>query len=261
MRVGDRFELVERVGVGGSASVYRARDTRYGDEAAVKVLHPDQIDEPALVERFRIESAVLGGLHHDAIPTVRAISAADDPLLWFAQDFVEGLSLLRAVQEGMIDPVRLVESALEVCDALAYVHREGIVHRDVKPDNILVHADLGARLVDFGIAQVRHDRLTGMGSIMGTPAFMAPEQAVDPRGAEPRSDLFSLGATLFAVITRRSGLELVYEHTRDEALAALPAWIRPVVARATMARADERYDDADQMQWALAECLAEAERA
>jgi serine/threonine-protein kinase len=254
MELGGRFQLVERVGVGGSASVYRAEDQVCGDQAAVKVLHATLTDEPVLVDRFMREAGLLEGFDHPAIPCWRATSAPDDELSWFAIDFVEGRNLAIRVRDGA--SVRdLVEWCLEACDALGYLHRQGVIHRDVKPDNILVGSGGFARLVDFGISLDEEARLTIAGDLMGTPGFMAPEQRIDPRDAGPTTDLYALGVTLFSAATNRSGLELTFPATREAALEALPEVLRPVVGKATAAEVPARYPDADALQWALAEVL------
>jgi serine/threonine-protein kinase len=246
----DRFAIEARIGVGGSASVYRARDLQDDSFAAVKIIHPDLVEVEEMLARFRRESALLETLEHPAIPALRA--RGEGELDWFAVDFVDGPSLsVRARDTVALEP--LVLYGLEICDALGYLHDRGVVHRDIKPDNILVDSRDRACLIDLGIARTQQ-RHTLHGDVMGTPGFMAPEQALDPRDVDPRSDLFALAATLFAVYTRRAGLELMYESTRPEALEAANA-LAPVVERATRFDPDERYPDAAAMQDALAEVL------
>lgn len=255
MHLAHRFELQVRVGVGGTASVYRATDIEHARLAAVKVLHPSLRDEPEIVERFHAESDLLAAMRGETgVPSWRARSEPGDPLTWFATDFAERGSLTGRIADGIPLP-DLIMCGMEVAATLAWLHRRGVVHRDVKPDNILFDRDEAALLCDFGIAHDPEVSRTMVGDIMGTPSYMPPEQARDPSAAGPAADLFALGVTLFTACTRRSGLELFYDQTRGDALACVPGGLREIVERATRPLPDERFPDADAVQWALAELL------
>ncbi|MCA9570366.1 MAG: serine/threonine protein kinase, partial [Myxococcales bacterium] len=207
MLLGGRFELQARIGVGGSASVYRALDTQRDDLAAVKVLHPDLTGEERTAERFVREIEVHRRLDHPGIPAYRASSS--EGMHWMATDFVEGDCLAALASRGL-KPSEVATWGLELCATLGWLHDLGIVHRDVKPDNVMVDRDGRALLLDLGIARTEA-RITQHGDLMGTPGFMPVEQELDPRDADPRTDLYALGVSLYAVLTLRSGAELAYD--------------------------------------------------
>lgn len=254
MRLNEHLEVVERIGVGGSASVYRGRDNRTSTDVAIKVMHPNLLGEELLRERFIRESDLLRRFDHPAIPPFVEAASQDSELLWFALAFVQGKSLSAAARDGM-PTTSIVEIGLETADALGYLHGIGVVHRDVKPENILVDGQGCAQLVDFGISLDASERFTQMGDLMGTPGFMPPEQRLDAGSVGPAADLFSLGISLFAVLTSRSGLELTFPGTREEAIGAVPAPLRPVIRQLTEPEPEARPADAFQVQDALAEAL------
>ena len=193
-------------------------------------------------------------LNHLGLPRFVARSTSDEVLPWFAIELIDGPPLSSTDARDLTHQ-KLLECALEVCDTLGYLHRQGIIHRDVKPSNILVDSDGCARLIDLGIARRTQLDWTVAGSVMGTPTFMSPEQAVDPRNVDARSDLYSLGLCLFALSTRRTAMELGYAHLRDEALTHVPDSFRDLVDRATKADPNERFQDDRSFQDALAEAL------
>ena len=149
------------------------------------------------------------------------------------------------VRAGEVEVPRVLAWASQSLEALAAVHATGVVHRDVKPENILVGDDDGALLSDFGIALDPHDRGTMVDRPLGSINYMAPEQLANPSRVGPAADLYSLGATVFAVLTRNAGIKLMTPVTRDDALALLPPPIRAVVERATHPFPEGRHPDAD----------------
>lgn len=254
MRLNDNLEVIERIGVGGSASVYRGRDRRTATEVAIKVMHPSLLGEELLRERFLRESELLQRFEHPAIPGWLDASSEDAELLWFALEYVNGKSLSAVARDGLRAGA-IVELGLETADALGYLHGLGVVHRDVKPENILVGPNGCAQLVDFGISQDAAGRLTQLGDVMGTPGFMAPEQRLNAASVGPATDLFALGISLFAVLTSRSGLELTFPGTREEALASVPSPVQSIIRRLTERDPSNRPADAYETQDALAEAL------
>ncbi len=198
-----RYEVEREQGRGGMASVFRARDIRHGRVVAVKVLHPE-LAEALGAERFLREVRITAGLSHPHILPLLDSGEADG-LLYYVMPFVEGESLRdRIVREGPLPVPEALRITREVADALGHAHSLGIVHRDVKPENILLQGG-HAMVADFGIARaIDHSTmqaLTQTGTAIGTPVYMSPEQAHGEAGVDGRSDIYSLGCVAFEMLT------------------------------------------------------------
>ena len=247
----DRFELHREIGAGSAAKVYAATDRQTGGAAAVKVLTDEALARPGVLARFRQEAQLLDGLDH---PYIIALVDHD---LWgdrpaFALELAAHGSLRRRLADSEPPSTRMIVTwALDVLDALDHIHRRGIVHRDVKPANILVCANGTARLTDFGIALSPGKDMTRFGSTLGTPTYMPPEQALDPHTVTASADLFSLGASLLDIVSDAPG------GRRASLLAGVPAPLRPVLSRATEEIAAHRYTDALDMHADMERALVE----
>ncbi|MBA3555099.1 MAG: serine/threonine protein kinase, partial [Gemmatimonadales bacterium] len=202
-RVGP-YEVVREIGRGGMAAVYLARDERHDRRLALKVLHPGLA---ALFgqERFKREIRFAARLHHPHILRLHDSGEADGRL-WYTMPYVDGESLReRLRREGRLAVPEAVRIACEVADALDYAHREGVIHRDVKPENLLLTRDGEVLVADFGIGRVfdastPDTTLTHTGMLIGTPAYMSPEQALGARGLDGRTDVYSLGCVLYEML-------------------------------------------------------------
>ena len=199
----DRYRLEERLGVGGTAEVWRAHDELLDRPVALKRLHSFLVPDERARERFASEAQAVAGLANPGIVGVHDVHAADEGVA-IALELLDGESLDdRLARAGALDPDEAAAIAADVADALAYAHEQGIVHRDVKPGNIIVGADGRARLLDFGIAKALDDAgaaPTVTGTVMGTLRYMAPEQLRgEPVG--PAADVFGLGAVLYELLT------------------------------------------------------------
>ncbi len=199
----DRYRIERELGQGGMASVYLAEDLRHDRKVAIKVLKPE-LAAALGGERFLAEIRTTANLQHPHILPLHDSGAADG-FLYYVMPFVEGESLRdRLVRERQLPIAAALQIAREVADALHYAHGQGVVHRDVKPENILLHGGHAA-VADFGIAlavqSAGGERLTQTGLSLGTPQYMSPEQAMGERTIDARSDLYALGAVLYEMLT------------------------------------------------------------
>ncbi|HCD00530.1 MAG TPA: serine/threonine protein kinase, partial [Planctomycetaceae bacterium] len=202
----DHFIIDERIGVGGMGAVFRARDTRLGRGVALKVLSPVQSLDQGAVQRFRNEARAAAGLDHDNI--ARAFYVGEDRGLHFiAFEYVTGTNVRDLIAaRGPLDPSDAVNYTLQVASALVHTNSVGVVHRDVKPSNIIITPTGRAKLVDLGLARNSESNrssedLTSDGTTLGTFDYISPEQARDPRNVDVRSDIYSLGCTLYQMLT------------------------------------------------------------
>lgn len=203
-----RYEIVKLLGRGGMGAVYQARDVRLSRLVALKILPPELLDHPGALARFEREARALAALDHPHIVRVYNYGQSSDGGPYFAMEFVRGRDIQQLRDAGDLelpDALRLIS---EVCDALHYAHRKGIVHRDVKPANILVTEDGAAKVADFGLARVlgtesrpsADSGLTLTGQVMGTPSYMSPEQEAGEE-VDHRSDIYALGGMLYNLLT------------------------------------------------------------
>lgn len=204
--IAGKYRLDAKVGEGGMGSVFRATRLLIGDEVAVKILHSEQRD-PTTPERFRREAQAAARLKHPNAVNIYDFGITDDGLQYLVMELVEGESLRRIIQQkGPLTPSAAAEIMNQVCAALDEAHRHHVLHRDLKPDNIIVNvtdAGLRVKVLDFGIAKLRDDvagNLTQTGSILGTPHYMSPEQCIGEE-LDSRSDIYSLGVVLYEMLT------------------------------------------------------------
>ena len=200
------YELEQEIGRGGMGIVYRARDRRLKRPVAVKLLPPDLAYRPDIRSRFLREAETSAQLSHPNIVPIYTVEEADN-LVFFIMGLVSGDTLARRLRDRGAMPADDARRVLrEVADALGYAHRRGVVHRDIKPDNILLDRDTGRAMVtDFGIARAVSEgtdaRLTTTGLAIGTPAYMSPEQCAGDRGVDGRSDIYSLGVVGYQMVS------------------------------------------------------------
>src|SRR5471030_3291065 len=205
------YKILDRIGAGGMGEVYRARDTRLGRTVAVKVMSAALAADPARRERFLQEARATAALSHPNIAALYEIGE-DQGELFLVFEFIPGDTLKTTIAGRPLNPRRAIDLAVQLADALADAHAEGIVHRDIKSDNIIVTPKGNAKILDFGLATwtaggAERDHAaqatmmnTAEGTTLGTVAYMSPEQALGER-VDHRTDIFSLGIVMFEMLT------------------------------------------------------------
>jgi serine/threonine-protein kinase len=236
--LGDSLELVEEIGRGGMGTVWKARHLRLGRTVAVKFLAPELAAQPDFERRLEREARALALLSHPGIVGVHDYGR-EEGLGYIVMEYVEGAPLSSAIPLP-ID--RAVVVARQVLEALAYAHGRGVVHRDVKPENILIGAAGAVKVTDFGIARLvsgdADPGITAVGRVVGTPRYLAPE-ALAGAAPDPRMDVYAVGIVLREMVAG------------PEPGVALPPALDRIVAKATAARPEDRYPGADEMAHAL----------
>lgn len=202
-----RYRIDSLIGAGGMGIVYRATRLLIGDEVAIKILHQEHGDAQSS-ERFRREAQAAARLKHPNAVSIYDFGISTDGLQYLVMEFVEGISLRERLNDGPLDFATASEVISQVCAALDEAHRRQIIHRDIKPDNVILHssaAGLRVKVLDFGIAKLRDEtagHLTQTGSVMGTPHYMSPEQCLGEE-LDPRADIYSVGIVLFEMLCGR----------------------------------------------------------
>ena len=206
----DKYQIIKKIGEGGMATVFQGRHTALNRDVAIKIIHPGLAQSERNRQRFAREAKAIERLDHKNIVKIWDYSEdleSDDGYksCYIITELVQGLNLNQLMGEQEDIPSEVIALiGIEVCNALSYAHSKGFIHRDIKPDNIMLRTDGAIKLLDFGIARfAEEDSLTLTKSLVGSPAFMSPEQAMDEsEGAlDHRSDLFSLGIVLFQLVT------------------------------------------------------------
>jgi tRNA A-37 threonylcarbamoyl transferase component Bud32 len=263
------YLLLEQVGRGGAAAVYRARQESLGRDVAVKVLHRDV--DPQFAARFVREARAIAALQHPNILPVYDFGEQDD-MQYLVMRYVPGGRTLRdELAGGPLEPAHALQLMIRLLDALEYAHQHGVIHRDIKPGNVLLPAPDWPLLADFGIARFRGEtQLTLAGQAIGTPDYMSPEQA-SGQAVDARSDVYSAGAMLYEMLTGRppfggdSALAVVMQHMSQPPASlrllnpALPHHIEAPVLRALAKNPDERFGSAREMARALEQVATQPE--
>ena len=273
---GSRYRIIRRLASGGMAHVYLGQHDLLERPAVIKVLHTHLARDPEMRERFRREAESACQLLHPHICTILDYGDVDGSV-YIVMPFLSGGSLAdRMVRDRVVPPTDSAAISAQVASALDYAHRQGVIHRDIKPDNILFDADGHALITDFGIATARfHGRLTGTGRAMGTPHYMSPEQAMG-KMVDGRSDIYALGVMIYEMLLGippfdgADSYSIGYKHVHEQPVApeivdsrtppALSAIIMKCLSKAPADRFQRGNDVADALIAYLTDTGATAER-
>src|SRR5205085_1372867 len=258
-----RYRIIRKLGAGGMANVYLAEDQELGRRVAIKILDDRHAADDSFIERFRREAKNAAGLSHPNIVSIYDRGEAEGTY-YIAMEYLSGRSLKELIVSRGPTPVRIaIDYTRQILAAIGFAHRNGIVHRDIKPHNVVVDADGRLKVTDFGIARSGASQMTEVGSIIGTAQYLSPEQA---KGApvDQRSDVYSVGIVLYEMLTGQvpftgdTPLEIAMKHLSE--IPRPPSELRPevphdldsVVLRVLAKDPAERYQSAEEMDADLA---------
>ena len=260
--VNDRYEIGKRIGRGGMAEIFQARDILLDRPVALKVLFPEFATDPAFVERFRREAQAAANLNHPNIVGVYDWGKVNNTY-YIAMEYVNGRTLADILkQSGTLTPMQVCDLISEVASALISAHHNGVIHRDIKPGNILVSTTGQVKVADFGIARALgagvEQGLTQTGAVMGTATYFSPEQAQGV-STDQRSDIYSLGIVMYEMLcgvapfTGENAVAIAYKQVHEHAmpltqrLASIPTEVAAIVAKCMEKSPDDRYSSAEQV--------------
>lgn len=252
-----RYRTQRTLGTGGMASVLLVRDERLGVERALKLLVPRFAEQEQARTRFEVEARTIASLRHRNIVTVHDV-VVDPEHVFMVMEVARGGTLAQMVQkQGPLGPRFAVQTMVAILKALEVAHRQRVVHRDVKPHNILFRQNGTPLLTDFGIARLLDEDqgLTRTGMAMGTQGYMAPEQRLDARRADVSADIYGVAATLYAALTASTPGELFAKETQQQIARVFPEPLAKVMHHATCYLPQDRYDSAQALREALEHLL------
>ena len=271
-----QYQLRRRLGSGGMGEVYLGEHVLLRRQCAIKLIRPDQAGDPTNLSRFEREVQAMATLTHWNTVEIFDYGHADDGTFYYVMEYLPGMTLQELVERhGPLPPGRAVHFLRQICAALEEAHAVGLIHRDIKPRNVIACRRGGvydvAKLLDFGLVQdigLGKDagKLTVQGTILGSPPFMSPEQALGKNNIDARTDIYSLGSLAYFLLTgqppfsRDSAMEMLVAHVHEppapltELRPELPVDLQEVILRCLQKDAEQRFQDVDSLDRALADC-------
>jgi serine/threonine-protein kinase len=273
-----QYRLKRRIGTGGMGEVYEAEHLLLRRQCAIKIIRPDQMQDPAVLERFEREVQAMAGLAHPNTVEIFDYGRSDDGTFYYVMEYLPGLNLEQMVERyGRLPASRAIYLLRQVCRALREAHGVGLLHRDIKPGNIIACVRGGeydvVKLLDFGLVQsiepsVTDSRLTIKGMILGSPPFMSPEQAAGRPNLAPTTDIYSLGGVAYYLLTgqppfqRETPMEMMMAHAFEPVIppsklnSGIPSDLEAVILRCLQKRTSERFASVTDLEAALLSCEA-----
>ncbi|MFC7335622.1 protein kinase [Haloferula chungangensis] len=256
-----RWEIVRLIGQGGMGFVYQVHQPNLDRTVALKILAPELSRDPAFAERFAREARTLGKLSHPNIVAVYEHGETGG-FFYLLMEYVDGVNLRQAMRAGRFTPEQALAIVPPICDALQAAHAQGVWHRDIKPENILLDSRGGVKIADFGIARIvgdphREFTLTLTGGVLGSAAYMAPEQHENPRGVDHRADIYSLGVVIYEMLTGELPLG---RFPAPSQRAAVNARIDEIVFRTLEKERELRQQSADEVKTEVGNSTKHSER-
>jgi eukaryotic-like serine/threonine-protein kinase len=272
-----QYNLLRTLGAGGMGEVYLAEHRMLKRPCAIKLIHPDRAGDPHMLARFEREVRMTAQLSHWNTVEIFDYGRTDDGTFFYVMEYLPGLNLQELLdRHGPLPAERVVYLLRQVCQGLREAHQVGLIHRDIKPANVFAAQRGGlydvVKVLDFGLVKPVGENpsasLSQEGGISGTPLFMSPEQARGQSDLDGRSDIYSLGAVAFAILTGRapfdgmSPMDVIIAHARHEVVwppqheLRVPADLKRVIHRCLAKRREDRFQDVDSLDQALAECAA-----
>jgi len=257
-----QLEILELIGQGGMGFVFKARQSKLERLVALKILPPALAADPAFAERFTREGRALARLNHPNIVTIHDFGQAGG-FFYLLMEFVDGVNLREAMRAGRFTPAQALAIVPKICEALQYAHDEGVLHRDIKPGNILIDTKGRIKIADFGVAKLMGDprpdaQLTGSGGSLGTAHYMAPEQVEKPNTVDHRADIYSLGVVFYEMLTGELPLGKFLPPSRK---VEVDVRLDEIVLRALEKEPERRYQEASQVKTAVETIATSSARA
>lgn len=254
-----KYQIIEELGRGGMGRVYKALDTEVNEKVAIKLIKPEIASDKKAIERFRNELKFARKIRHKHVCQMYDLNREQDSF-YITMEYMPGEDLKSLIKKmGALSPGQAISLAKQICDGLSEAHRLGVIHRDLKPQNIMIDAEGNARIMDFGIARSTEGKsITGAGVMIGTPDYMSPEQ-VDGKEVDQRSDIYSLGIILYEMVTGRipfegdTALSIAVKHKTEipkspqESNAQVPDALNRLILRCLEKPKENRYQSAEEL--------------